>query len=291
MSNLNNNTLHLWERGVIPHTGHSDASARWFPSDSESNYLENGNKEYSREDVYYDLNSLGYRTKEFSAIDHRAFKIVVTGCSQTFGIGLPERCLYGNQLAALLRATYDIPVEVINLGFGGTSVDFIARVLWQSVPVLEPHYVFCLFPHLSRREYIQLAWGSLYTQQFLAQWDRGCEPHVHEALLTLCNDDWDFFSFIKNISYVELILRDYAWAWDTWCNFDPEWVEWCEYWQKYLDVTHYRHQCMPWGERGRARDNMHSGMPYHRYIAEDLLTDHRLQQAVADYKSGGSCQT
>jgi hypothetical protein len=248
--------------------------------------LANGNKEYSREDVYYELNSLGYRSKEFSAIDHTAFKLMVIGCSQTFGVGMPNQWLYGHQLAASLRAMHDIKVEVINMGFGGTSVDYMARVLWQSVPVLEPHYVFCLFPALSRREYIQLSWGNFLPQPFLVQYDRGCDPHIRDALLTLCDDDWDFFSFVKNVAFIELILRDYAWAWDTWCNFDREWAEWFEYWRDYLDVTHYRQQCMPFGIRGLARDNMHSGMPYHRYLAEDLLTDRQLQKAIANYKVG-----
>jgi hypothetical protein len=35
--------------------------------------------------------------------------------------------------------------------------------------------------------------------------------------------------------------------------------------------------------RGRARDNMHFGRPYHHYIAQDLFSDIHLQQAIHEY--------
>ena len=277
------NPRYIWQRGFIPdrRNDHGVQSGRWLHTDSEENYRRHGNKAYAVEDVSYELNSLGYRSKEFCEIDHTAFKILVAGCSETFGVGMPLHRTYGHQLATALRKAYDISTEVINLGMGSQSADYMARMLFQSVPILQPHYVFCLFPDRSRREYICKEKGHIVSEPFIA--NAFDESQCYEAMLTLSSDEWDFFSFVKNLCFIELVLRDYHWSWDTWSNYGREWMTCRKYLADYVDLAHYRRQTMPVEERGSARDNQHSGEPYHHYIADDLLNDLGLQHAIAEY--------
>ena len=103
----------------------------------------------------------------------------------------------------------------------------------------------------------------------------------YEALATLSTDIWDFFCMLKNINMIELILRGTYWSWDTWMVKGWE----LPGFEAYFDLTHYRNQSLSWHLRDKARDNIHNGVPYHRYIANDLIDDPFLTQAIDRYLS------
>jgi hypothetical protein len=269
------NKHNVWRRGFLPVASPADPVGpvvlQWYQSDNYENYLAKGNKQYGPNDVSYRLNKWGYRCKEFDEIDHSAFKVLIAGCSNTFGVGLPQELTYGQRLCSRLESEYDLPVELINLGAGGRSTDYITRALWQSVPILCPNYVFCLFPDISRREYFLGENQLHYIANFYSP---GWEEHA-EAFLVLNNYEWDFYSFVKNLSFIELILRDCHWAWSSW-NFE-------EFDTSYFDVSRFRpfiaHRYDDW-----ARDNMHGGALYHGLIADDLMSDPNLHAAITRYR-------
>lgn len=276
---LRDNLYHLWKKEIIPHTHLPPGTHTWFGSDTEENYRRNGNKKYSIDDVSYSINQHGYRTKDFNLIDHQAFKILVVGCSETFGIGLPIQFRYSEVLQTLIQGQYGIPVEAINLGVPAYSIDGITRLLYQTVPVLRPHYVFCLFPHPARREYINFDHDKTYAQCFCPS-TRGTDEDV--AILSLSSDEWDFFSLIKNLALIERCLQDCRWSWDTWINF-AGWIP-ADLWADYFDPQHYRHQqYRRTGNDHTARDNMHAGQDYHRFLASDLMSDPLLHAAIVEY--------
>ena len=70
---------------------------------------------YRDNKVYYNVNSLGYRAKEFDAIDWNN-SIVVFGCSNVYGVGLEERYT----ISSLIEAETGIPT--VNMGIAGGSV-------------------------------------------------------------------------------------------------------------------------------------------------------------------------
>jgi hypothetical protein len=267
------NTIAVWERGKLSYEMAGPSWSQWYPYDTYENYIKNGNKEFSIEDVSYQVNSHGYRCKEFSAIDHRAFKILTIGCSMTFGVGIPFQLTFGEQLAALIRHKYGIEVEVINMGAGASSIDYVTRVLFQSFPILQPHYVFCLLPDMNRREYFT-SYGHIHVEKF-GPWDSPTKCHEH-ALLALGTETWDFFSMVKNVAMIELILRDAHWSWDTWMVGEN-----LTGFEAYFDMKHYRNQILD--HPGKARDNCHHGVPYHTYVANDLMTDPDLLKAIDLY--------
>lgn len=91
----------------------------WFDQDTkelyEINLKEQSEDWYYRNNVVeYNLNSAGYRTKEFSEINWSK-SIVIFGCSNVFGVGTAEEDTISGQLQSLLE------IPVINLGSNGSS--------------------------------------------------------------------------------------------------------------------------------------------------------------------------
>jgi hypothetical protein len=71
---------------------------------------------YRTKEVFYQLNSSGYRTKEWKDIDWKN-SIVIFGCSYVFGVGLAEDETIAYHLEKLTGK------NVINMGYGGGSND------------------------------------------------------------------------------------------------------------------------------------------------------------------------
>src|ERR1035437_5443933 len=275
---LTNNPSNIWKNKTIPIAHHdpkydsknNERIFSWFGTDSYENYIKNGNKIFSKDCITYDINSFGYRTKEFDQINKDAFQILVCGCSQTFGMGLRIEMRYGEQLKELIQQKYNLQeIEIINLGIGGRSIDFVVRTIFQSIFVLNPDYVFCLLPDLIRREYISYNNNEIFPKHF-GIWVRkedGFSDISNEdfsiAMTTLMSDEWDFFSFIKNISFLEFILKDYQWSWDTWSKRLISVTHDINNLEQYLDITHYRQQNTLLFQNERARDNLHFGPNYH----------------------------
>ena len=74
---------------------------------------------YRTNPITYEINSNGYRAPEWNQIDWSE-AVVIFGCSQTAGIGLA----YDETISWFLEKILNRPV--VNLGAGGTGVDFAA---------------------------------------------------------------------------------------------------------------------------------------------------------------------
>jgi hypothetical protein len=73
---------------------------------------------YRTKQIKYNLNSLGYRTKELDDIDQNNF-FITYGCSFTFGVGLAEDELWTTTLSN------ELGIECLNLAMGGAGMDLI----------------------------------------------------------------------------------------------------------------------------------------------------------------------
>jgi hypothetical protein len=94
----------------------------WTGTDKEDLYKQNLKTQpkewlYRSSPVRYTINSEGYRTKEFKNINW-AESVVLFGCSNVYGIGLDDNDTLAVQLENI------IGVPVINMGQGGTSVNY-----------------------------------------------------------------------------------------------------------------------------------------------------------------------
>jgi len=89
----------------------------------------------------YKINSLGLRGKVYEDSD-----ILASGCSITFGIGIPEEGRWTNVLENLANK------NVMNLGNPGGSVETICNnIIQYCMNSKMPKEIFCLFPDFFRR--------------------------------------------------------------------------------------------------------------------------------------------
>lgn len=93
--------------------------------------------------TYDNKNSLGYRSPEFTDVD-----LVVAGCSQTWGVGIPTASYtWGVKTAELLGSSY------VNISGLGWSTERIVRMIFAYLQNHKnPKYILCLFPNMTRSE-------------------------------------------------------------------------------------------------------------------------------------------
>ena len=96
------------------------------------------NPEY---DVRIEINSRGYRDREYAAKRPGVQRIVGLGDSFTFGSGVEEPEIYLSRIESLLPDALGREVEVVNLGAGGRGLSDEARVLAADGPGYDPDLV------------------------------------------------------------------------------------------------------------------------------------------------------
>jgi hypothetical protein len=127
-------------------------SGLWYEPDSHDLYKKNIMKQprdwhYRTHHVKYDLNSLGYRTKELNEIDWEN-SIVIFGDSMVFGVGVSEEETISSQIERMTG------IPTINLGISGASPILTlhnSMLLIQSFPA--PKYIVSMWSTPSRFAY------------------------------------------------------------------------------------------------------------------------------------------
>jgi hypothetical protein len=109
----------------------------WISTDSEEQYEKNQRKSQDKLDLYgwddtsvtYDLNSHGFRDKEFDCPDENS--IITIGECFTFGTGLPREMTWPSLLEA------EINTKIFNLSRPISGLDQAFRILYYWLPVLK----------------------------------------------------------------------------------------------------------------------------------------------------------
>jgi hypothetical protein len=92
----------------------------------------------------YVTNKYGFRSPEFTSSD-----ILVSGCSFTFGVGVPNEAAWGNVVGAKLGES------VASLALPGWSIyQSVDRIFTYFRLYGHPKKLFCLFPDLARLPYV-----------------------------------------------------------------------------------------------------------------------------------------
>jgi hypothetical protein len=106
---------------IIQNIGQKNETFLFASTDSEELFTKSrevmGNDWYYYEKpIEYKYNSWGYRSKELDEI--KGDFMIVFGCSYTEGIGLYEEDMWSTKVGK------ELGLEVLNMGMGGTSIDF-----------------------------------------------------------------------------------------------------------------------------------------------------------------------
>jgi hypothetical protein len=191
--------------------------------------------------VEYSYNSHGYRCKEF---DNRPCALAL-GCSFTEGTGLHTEQTWPHILSSMLDLT------VWNLGSGGASIDTVFRILEHYINRLKPTSIFLLIPPESRFEYCDIHTGFPIIQiGCLGQHDSFAKEWLSQPFNGIYNTKKTMFA-------IEQICANY--------NI-PLFA--CS--SKGATENH-----SGYGQVDLARDLMHPGELYQKYIADVMYLQHQ----------------
>jgi hypothetical protein len=102
---------------------------------------------YDLDDIVYNINSLGYRSEEFSKED-APNNFLYIGCSVTFGVGLPDDVIWPYFLNKKLNGE-----KIFNLGINGISTNVITYNIHKYIKQFgKPKAIFALYPNIHRTE-------------------------------------------------------------------------------------------------------------------------------------------
>lgn len=98
----------------------------------------------------YKLNKMGFRSNHFDTLNPNNTNILYSGCSITFGEGLPDEFTWTTMLTNKINNIRN-NVVAYNLGFLGHSVYSIIRNLFAFINEYgKPEFIFICFPNISR---------------------------------------------------------------------------------------------------------------------------------------------
>jgi hypothetical protein len=251
-------------------------TSKWFANDNLINYIKNGNKKYSTDDIFYYINEHGFRinSKSLESDDNKD-TIACFGCSNTFGVGLPWEHTWIYNLNEFLEKKY----EVKNYGVSGASNDNIARLIYNYTIINKPKIICCFFPELTRIELVDEDLNCLinYNDNFLStSFNCSCsinpnfnnerkeieekQKKVFYAYQTIYKEKNSLFNFIKNFKFIEMIckLNNIDFYWGSWSSTLKMMSE--ENIKKYFNINSYVDiKLSNLSNSDYARDNVHFG--------------------------------
>lgn len=100
----------------------------------------------------YVLNKMGFRSKNFEKFNNENHNILFSGCSFTFGQGLPEDLIWTKMLEKKISNFIDNKkINSYNLGIPGSSIQLIIKNIFSFINVYgKPDEIFVLLPEASR---------------------------------------------------------------------------------------------------------------------------------------------
>jgi len=203
-----------WKYKGIPRTCMADIkTTKWLPSDTEELFDKNKPKGWTKDCITYDFNEYGYRSMEF--VDDNNFTIASYGCSYTTGIGINAEDTWSQKFCDRLQQHKNTPVNNFNLSWPGSSMDFMCRTMYQTLPILKLDLVLLLLPGSVRLECYDNEGMALLTSPHVE-----CYGHLDRLLNQYeCENN-----FYKNFSFIKLMLDyyDIPWLFSTYMPYDKD---------------------------------------------------------------------
>lgn len=247
-----------------PNLGSENRSirVRWYPSDNKDNYIESGNA-YTIDSVDYDLNKHGFRCDEFDDIrGSKNKKLIVFGCSNTFGIGLPEHHVWPYEVKILLEKKYNEKIDLINLAMPGAGSDDIVRIISMLGDSFHPNFVCCFTPPVFRKTYTDHN-GKIFNYLLSNQYNKNYHDSdwkrvnsIGEAMVDISPQSFYYGQYVA-----ESLVRTYA----KLNNASYKIITTAHYLDDMIATYDKDKNEGPW--KSKARDSMHYGRHFHKMLA------------------------
>lgn len=170
----------------------------------------------------YKINRHGFRSQHFKNLNKEDINILYSGCSWTFGMGLPEEYMWTSILSNKLKSLNDKNIESFNIGYRAFSIGLIIKNVMSFIRTYgKPNYLFIVFPD-SGRDFIFNKYNNSYS---------AVDPRYFEYISEFYSDYAKSYNYETNIlKYCELIkmLEDFCiesnikFLWTTWYYPDYE---------------------------------------------------------------------
>lgn len=172
----------------------------------------------------YKTNSHGFRSQHFKKLDNNDINILYSGCSWTFGEGLPYDFLWTTLLTNKIKNYHkDKNVEEFNIGGMGSSIHLIVRNIMSFVRNYgTPDYIFINFPDIARnimfddvlKRYINVYFASRHLESKMEKTQlKYTKNYSHEDSVLIASDFINMLESFCESSGIKLI-------WTTWAYND-----------------------------------------------------------------------
>jgi hypothetical protein len=237
------------------------------------------------QDHEYRLNKNFYRTNNFKKnIDGQS--ILFSGCSFTFGVGLPENLIWTSMLADKLNIDKE---NMFNIGVGGASIHSTIKDIMLFIRKYgKPKKIFILFPEVSRdliyrvfnKDNIDIVQNVLYRSNYLEESEDNAKKYilnyVHENNILRYSTMIGIFEEFCKESGIDLL-------WSTTIKYDYDTFKLLNFkyiaknFVDFLDV--YRNNSknienvhnLPFWDV--ADDGQHPGTAYHYLLSESFFKE------------------
>lgn len=268
------NVDNIWKECFFD--GKYNHSLEFYGTDSLENYINRGNKKYSKTDIVYHVNENGFRIPEKKDfIKDEKPVIACFGCSQTRGVGVP----WNETWPYFLEEKFDFKFSVKNYGVDGASSDSISRLIYNYTLNNQPSAILCLLPDIYRRELYQDNPDykvPINYFRFTDDLEKNIEKVITEcqkysfnvwdwrAYKQLSNEENSIYNYIKNIKFIESIAKskNIPLCIFTWHEFFMKFIQKEKYKSPYvgkLNQSEYSYLIKNYWVIEKARDNLHYG--------------------------------
>ena len=226
--------------------------------------------QFKEKDVTYRINRLGIRTSGTDLVKDYVHTLMV-GCSFTFGEGLPYKMTW----PYLISKKYNCSFE--NLGFPGSSISRIARILTTILPIKKPKRVIILFPAHGRQElFVDKNWVGLDNTNFETITYSPGHPPSEPSHSKICLDyeqslssHIDLVDMYKNFHIIKLLADNLGIelivsSWDT-----EVYKELFNVFDESQIASHFHYLAQD-NKNDKARDGMHPGENPNRVFAAGI---------------------
>jgi hypothetical protein len=263
---INKNTTYLQ---VCPDCSHDEC----LPERGRSNEKSKSTNSLDPK-ISYRINNFGYRSDDFDIRDSES-NFLYSGCSNTFGIGVPLESIWAHQLNSFLGGE-----KFISLGINSGSYKTIVYDVFNYIRNFgKPKGVFLLFPNIERQ--IVFLGNNDKNVNIFVQVYRNTSSKISEVITEKSNM-FEFYNTVK-------MLEDYLFelgiplVWTTWDMALDKKISLTKGFNNYASLDNFdiynKTQNAPIPEKldneywNVARDSSHLGSKYHLYYASILYEE------------------
>jgi hypothetical protein len=234
------------------------------------------NANFSDPLISYKINNYGYRSDDISSATSKD-NFLYSGCSNTFGIGVPVESIWSYQLNSFLKGE-----NFINLGINSGSYKTIVYDVFNYIRNFgKPKGVFLLFPNIER----QIFFTDKIEKNINIQVKVYRNSAEEEKILEVVSEKTNLFEFYSTVKMLEdyLIELEIPLVWTTWDTALHKKIIEKNTFKNYVSMDNFdvynktQNSAKPeqldndyWHI---ARDSSHFGSKYHLYYASILYEE------------------